>query len=94
MGFREPHSISNILKTMEKHGLVKKERKLNNKGASIVRLTKKGKGIYKKMENMTFFVDILSRLSEEERESLAVILKKLRDSAIRHLTELNYQSYP
>ena len=91
--FREPHSISSILKTMERNGLIEKEKRPSNKGGAIVHLTKKGKAIYKKMENMKFFVDILSCLSEEERKNLESYLKKLSEKAIHHLAELKYAPY-
>ena len=91
---REPHSISNILARMEKQGYINKTMNPENKGEMLVRLTDKGNQSYKKTSNIDLIKEIFSCLSEEERLQLSSSLKKLRDSTLRHLIELNGVPYP
>jgi hypothetical protein len=43
---------------------------------------------------MPIFLDILSPLSKNERKTPGVTLKKPRDSTVRHLAELKYDTGP
>lgn len=74
---REPHSVSRILDRMEKAGLIKKGNDLPQKNLVRVRITDKGRGIYRQATRMNSINRVLSVLSEEEREQLSKYLRKI-----------------
>jgi DNA-binding MarR family transcriptional regulator len=75
--FREPTTIS---------GLVIRARVPGKKTLQEITLTEKGKEAYRQSLKRESIHEILSCLSEEEREQLWSILKKLRDRALERLT--------
>ena len=83
--FREPHTVSQLLMRMEKHGLVKRTRDLARKNMVRITLTEKGEKAYKHQTEMRAVSKILSTLSPEECNKLGASLKKLRDEAIKEL---------
>ena len=91
---REPHTTSNILNRMKEQGLVDKVRNPNNRSEVIVSLTKKGRQIYRQTEDIEIIREMMSCLSEEERQQLYSSLKKLRDKALSHLIEIRDVPYP
>lgn len=82
---RESHSVSTILSRMEKQGLVKKVNDLDRKNMVRVYLTDKGKEVYHKAAKRESICEIMSCLSDEERQQLISSLKKLRNKALAHL---------
>ncbi|MFC1944598.1 MarR family winged helix-turn-helix transcriptional regulator [Chloroflexota bacterium] len=83
--FREPHSISGLLKRMEKNGLVKRTKDLERKNLTRVMLTGKGDEIYRQVRIMKGLSEIFSCLSHEELNNIEICLWKLRDKAIKEI---------
>lgn len=83
--FREPHSISELLSTMEKEGLVRKVRDLDRRDQVRVEPTEKGRELYKQIMKIESVHRMLSSLSVKERQLLRSCLLKLRSSAIKEL---------
>ena len=82
--FRELHSVTELLKRMEKDGLISRH---SSPGRSRVeaRLTEKGLDVFNQSLQNDTDSRIFSALSEEERESLASCLWKLRSKALQDL---------
>jgi MarR family transcriptional repressor of emrRAB len=85
---RNLNTVSTLINKMEKEGLVKKT-KNNEDGKVYVTLTQKGyevwDGVTDRAIDLTFSV-----LSEEEKEQLKVLLKKLRAGA-RNILGLDFK---
>ena len=91
---REPHTISSILTRMEKEGLITKRKDSSNKGQVIVALTEKGRQIYSQSIKRESIREIISCLSEEERERLGSLLEKLRDCALKNIARVVKPPFP
>jgi len=81
--FREHHSVTELLSRMEKEGLVRKVKDLDKKGRVKIFLTPKGQQVYTHSMKRKSIKEIISCLSEEERQQLWSSLKKLRDNALK-----------
>lgn len=77
--FREPNSVSEILNRMEVEGLVRKVKDLDRKNMIRVVMTEKGWETYYKSTNRESIRQIMSSLSEEERQQLRLFLVRLID---------------
>jgi len=82
--FRELQSITEMLKRMEKHGLVSRH-KGSGRSKTEVRLTDKGLDILQQSLRNEVDKRIFSVLTHEEREQLAASLWKLRTKALEEL---------
>lgn len=82
--FRELHSVTELLKRMEKDGLVKRY-KGTGRSKVEVKLTAKGLDVFKQSLHNETDERIFSVLSKEERERLASYLWKLRSRALEDL---------
>ena len=91
---RKPATISGLLDRMEKAGLIQKARDLPRKNLIRIRLTEKGKQDYKKSLKRKSIHKTMSCLSEEERQQLAPILLKLRNSVTKVLRYREKGPYP
>ena len=81
--FRKPHSVSELLKRMEKKGLVTKAKDLERKNSVRVAVTEKGRKAYKKVTRQGRAISrMMSTLSEEEHHQLWSCLGKLREKAL------------
>ena len=80
--FRKPHSVSGILSRMEKKGLVMRLKDLDRKNLVRVVLTGKGREAYYQSTKQESIRQIMSSLSEEERQQLTSSLETLRDKAL------------
>jgi len=87
---REPHTVSVLIDSMSKKGLVKKVKDLNKKNLVRVAITEKGKQAYYQSTKRDSVHEIMSSLSEEERQQLNRCLNKLQDKALQVL----YPPYP
>ena len=85
---REPHTISVILTRMEKDGLVTKRKDLDKKRQIIVALTEKGRQACGQSARRESVREIMSCLSEEERDQLGSLLEKLRDCALNNIARV------
>ncbi|NQT72936.1 MAG: MarR family transcriptional regulator [Chloroflexi bacterium] len=88
MLFRKHHSVSQLLKRMEKQGLVERPLELQKSGAVRVVLTEKGRETLKQVYEIgTVIDDIMSGLTPEERRTLRSYLEKLHENAFTQLVE-------
>ncbi len=84
--FREPHTVSMLLKQMEKQGLVKKVRDLERKNLVRVVVTDEGEEAYRRSRESAKVIDeIISCLSQEEKANLLAYLERLRSKALEKL---------
>lgn len=81
--FREQHSVNELINRMEKEGLVRKTKDPDKKGRAKIVLTEKGKQAYNQTAKRDSIQEIMSCLSEEEREKLQSVLLKIRDKALK-----------
>lgn len=92
--FREPTSVSAIIIRMEKHGLVKRIKGGRKKNQVRVELTEKGEKAYRDAARRESVKNIMSRLSEEDREHLLNALLELRRSTLSEFLGGSKTNYP
>jgi DNA-binding MarR family transcriptional regulator len=90
--FRKPNTVWEIIKRMEKDGLVTTRKDTERKNLVRVSLTKKGEELYRLASKRKSIHRIMSSLSQEELQLLKSCLKKLRDGAIKELETVNKKS--
>ncbi|MFA5317788.1 MAG: MarR family transcriptional regulator [Dehalococcoidales bacterium] len=78
---RRPHTISQVLKNMEKDGLVTRNKDLSRKNMVRIALTEKGENISPRMVKSVTVSKILSSLSQEEKIKLHTYLEMLQSEA-------------
>jgi len=83
--FRKPHSISALVRRMEKKGLVTCTHDLGKKNLVRIALTDEGRKAYRQSTKRVSIRKALSSLSEEERRQLWSCLKVLRDATLKQL---------
>lgn len=83
--YLEPHSVSELIIRMEKKGLVRKTR--DSKRGNVVRIsiTDKGREVCRKSMGQDLIHDIISALSDEQREQLRACLTILHKEALNKL---------
>jgi len=79
---REHHTILELVKRMERDGLVKRVPREDRKGAVRITLTEKGTKVHHETMKFESLHRVLTVLSKEERQQLFSILKKLRNEAL------------
>jgi len=79
---REPHTVSGLLKRMEKQGLVEKARDPKRKNMRRVAITEIGEEAYQGAKELKNIRKILSHLSPGERSALIAYLHTVRDRAL------------
>jgi DNA-binding MarR family transcriptional regulator len=82
--FRKINSVSEMLKRMEKQGLIKRH-KVPGKTRVVIKLTDKGHRVFDQSLNNEMDKKILSVLSKKEREQLRSYLFTIRKQALREL---------
>ena len=82
---RKHHTVLGILGRMEKAGLVRKTRDSVRKNLVRVTLTEKGQQAYYQSTKIESIREIMSSLSEEERQQLSSCLQTLRARALEEL---------
>jgi len=91
---REHHTVSGIINRMINKGLVSKIKGSGiKKGANVI-LTEKGEQVYRQSLKRESIHEIMSCLSEEERQQLDSSLEKLRDKALKTLAEAHKVPFP
>jgi DNA-binding MarR family transcriptional regulator len=90
--FREPNSITILLKRMHKLGLIKKKADEQRKNIIRLSLTKKGYEAYKKAIEFKAFFPIIDVLSGKKRQQLWSSLQLIREKVFEslHLDVNNY----
>ncbi len=84
----EPHTVSRIVSRMVKDGFLKKTRdKMGNE--LKISLTEKGEQTYQLAIKSDSLQDVMVEISEEDRQQLFVILKRLRDQALKKIDVKN-----
>lgn len=86
---RQPHTVSSLLIRMEQQGLINRDTDPVKKVSVNITLTEKGEHILIEARKLHALQDVTSCLSEQELQQLTVSLKKLRDSAINKLAQIN-----
>ena len=82
--FKELNSVSEMLKRMEKEGLVTRSERAG-KSSIVVKLTKKGEEVYNQSRHNEVDKRIFSVLPKKRRERLASDLWAIRNQALREL---------
>ncbi len=83
--FREPHTISAILKRMEKQGWLTRHKDLNKKNLIRVALTEEGRKLYLKTSKRKSIHKIFSCLSKEDVRQLSSCLEKLKRRGMKEI---------
>ncbi len=82
---RKAHTVSGLLKRMEKKGLIRTVKDLERKNLIRVVITEKGQGVYQKSAKRECIHRITTYISKKERQQLKASLGKLRDKALEEL---------
>jgi DNA-binding MarR family transcriptional regulator len=90
--FRQSHTISELIKRMEKQQLVQRLRDLKKKNVIRVLLTGKGEELLAKAHQNQVVHEILSVLEEKERNQLLQMMTSLLDKATETLNMSYYNS--
>jgi DNA-binding MarR family transcriptional regulator len=80
--FWEPHTVSEVLKSMEKKGLIRKVRDLERQNFIRVEITEKGLEAYRQSARRKSTREIMSALADGEQAQLWSLLAKVRARAI------------
>jgi len=91
----EPHSISANLNLLKADGYIKIA-KVRERGRrmSKLKLTDKGWKAYEEVRRFETISELFKVLTDEERETLSSILKKLRDEALKQIGVRAKLPYP
>ena len=92
--FREPHSISNFLKRMERDGYIRRVKDLARKNMIRIEMTDKGREAVHNARKMESVHKIMSSLSKEEHQQMRAILEKLWGKALENLGIDNRPVFP
>ncbi len=92
--FREPHSVSDFLKRMERDGLIKRIKDLARKNMIRVEITDKGREAVHNAKKIEPVHKIMAVLSKEEHQQLMAIMQKLWDKALEELRIKNRPIFP
>lgn len=85
---RQHHTVTALLKRMERKGLITRNKDLDNKGTLSIGLTEKGETALKKSNTRNSLHRVMSVFSENEKEQLEEFLVKLRDTAIKQTFDI------
>lgn len=92
--FREPHSVSDFLKRMERDGLIKRIKDLKRKNMIRIEITDKGREAVHNAKKIEPVHKIMAVLSNEEHRQLMAIMQKLWDKALEELRIENRPIFP
>jgi len=91
---REPNSISTLLIRMEKQGLVTRSVNPEKKRKVDIALTDKGRQAFRDSLKKDSIHDIMTCLSETERQTLMKLVRKVRDKALTKIKEVREIPFP
>jgi DNA-binding MarR family transcriptional regulator len=83
--FLEPHSVSELIIRMQKKGLVTKKKDKVRGNVVRISITKKGREVSKQVIGQDLIHQIMSSLSDEQREQLRECLSILYAEALKEL---------
>lgn len=90
--FRKHNSVSELLRRMEKRGLVVRNPRQRN---TTIKITDRGQQLCRQAMEQTYFVrNLMSSLSEQECQELWRILEKLRNIAFKELEVVQKPPFP
>ena len=92
--FREPHTVSSMLNTMQKEGLITKTRDLEKRNLVRISLTPKGKEIHRQARKRKDVHNIIGHLSQEQRQQLKSALNVIIDEAIKRAGISHKRDFP
>ncbi len=75
--FREPHTVAVLISRMEQKGLVRKVRDMAKKNMIRIVITEKGEQAYNQSSRRAPIHNIMSALSEAERQQLMSLLERI-----------------
>ena len=81
----DPHAVSQLLKRMEKRGLVTRTRDTRHKNRLLIAMTEKGEQTYEKSSQRITQNKLMSSLSVVQRNQLESCLDTLYDAAMNEL---------
>ena len=84
--YQQRNSVSDILKRMEKQGLITKEKRSDANRRILIKMTKKGEKVLQLSKNRFHLHNIMSALDGGKRRQLESLLVLLRDKAIEELS--------
>ena len=85
--YRSPRTITSMLDSLERDGLIKREANKKNRRSTVITVTKKGWDVTKKIvpANEELSQSVLSCLDDKQIETLKVVLKQLRKHLLRQI---------
>lgn len=83
--FLEPHTVSELIMRMQKKGLVKKSRDKNRGTVVRISITKKGKQVCRQVMGQDLIRQIISKLTDGQREQLQTCLYILFNESLKSL---------
>jgi DNA-binding MarR family transcriptional regulator len=84
--YQQRNSVSDILKRMEKEGLITKENQSDGNRRVLVKMTKKGEEVLQLSKQREHLHSIMSVLNEENFRQLESLLEILKDRANQEFT--------
>lgn len=83
---RKPHTITALLNGMERAGLIKRIKGLeNHQLVSRIVMTTKGRKLWEQVRQTQLSMELRSHLSIQEFQQLIKMMEKLRDAAVSQL---------
>jgi len=83
--FRNPDSMTILLRRLEKKGLIKKTPDKNRKNIIRLSLTARGEQAFRRAADANLANNLFKKLSSVKRKQLWIIMEKLRSSALKTL---------
>ena len=93
MMHKQPHTVSALVKRMEKQGLLTTRRDMKRKNWVRVSLTKKGEEAIKGWVTATMVPDIMGSLSKKEADALYKATQKLHNGGLKLLRKMRPDPY-
>ncbi len=82
---REPNTVSGLLGTMERKGLITRSPNRFHRILVTLTLTEKGEKAYRKASKRESLRNIMSALSDKEQKQLVSLLKAIREKALHEI---------
>lgn len=91
---RQHHTVTALLKRMENKGLITKINDPRRKNSRIIKLTEKGEIAFQKSNIKESIQEVMSVLSEDEKEYLDNYLDRLRNKAVKYAMSMQEPILP